>query len=124
MAKENNFIEKLYDIADSNTSEGLSAFDEAKLKRSMEGSNLMSRNDVMFAKHEPKFRTCKMYNPCPLCHKCLNKASHLYVRCQTCKIPICVHTHEDRARLLRRENFALTVTNETKKVIKELGDKI
>lgn len=61
---------------------------------------------------------CEMYDPCPLCYKCMNKAAHLYRRCQSCQVPHDAHTHKNRAFFIRRDNFALTLTDETKKKLK------
>lgn len=92
----------------------MSKFDEQKLRRALDNNNkLMSRNKTTFEAEEPKFSTCKMYEPCPLCDKCRNKASHLYVKCQSCEIPICTHTHADKAKMLKRDNFKVKVSKET-----------
>ena len=125
MKKGNKMIEYLYDIAHKeNEEEGISEFDEQKLRRELEGNKkLMARNADVFSKEEPKFHTCQMYNPCPLCDKCLNKASHLYVKCQTCNIPICVHTHKDRGKMLKRKNFRLPVDKETYDYLLSLEEK-
>lgn len=116
------WIESLYDAAKSDNQEGeLSKFDEQKLRRHLESNNkLFSRNKDVFYKEEPKFSTCSLYNPCPICDKCLNKASHLYVRCQNCKIPICVHKYIDRDRMIKRYNFRCVVED---KVYEELEEK-
>lgn len=50
---------------------------------------------------------CEMYDPCPLCYKCMNKATHMYKRCEGCKVPHDAHTHKNRAFFIRRENFAV-----------------
>lgn len=62
---------------------------------------------------------CSMYDPCPICFNCMNKAAHLYVRCQNCEVPHDGHTHKNRTMLIRRENFAVTVTDETGKALVE-----
>lgn len=49
---------------------------------------------------------CPRYSPCPICFKCMVKASHLFVKCQRCEIPICHHTERDRELMIRRENFS------------------
>lgn len=109
--KKNKLVEYLYDIAGTEGDNGeLSKLDEQKLKKALDNNKkLMARNKDIFSKEEPKFHTCQMYNPCPLCDKCLNKASHLYVKCQSCNIPICVHTHKDREKMIKRKNFRLPV---------------
>jgi len=50
--------------------------------------------------------TCPRYQPCPICYRCDNKASHLFVKCQVCEIPYCTHTQREREFMIRRENFA------------------
>ena len=119
----NKFIEKLYDLADSKDDQGLSVFDEQKLRRGLEkNQKLGSRNKDAF-KVEPKFFTCRRYDPCPICDKCLNKASHLYVSCQTCLIPICVHTYRNRSMMIKRKNFTITPGENTIEALKELSIK-
>lgn len=62
---------------------------------------------------------CSMYDACPICFNCINKAAHLYERCQSCEVPHDAHTHKHRSFLIRRENFAITVTPETGEKLKE-----
>ncbi|WP_422661693.1 hypothetical protein ACK8P5_26590 (plasmid) [Paenibacillus sp. EC2-1] len=62
---------------------------------------------------------CSMYDPCPICFKCKAKASHLYVRCFDCPVEFCGHSEKQRAMLIRRENFAITVSKETERKIAE-----
>lgn len=122
MAKK-KFIERLYDIAESENEEGQRIFDEQKLKKYLDGNNKLFRNNKdVFLKMEPKAKTCKMYSPCPICSKCVNKASHLYVKCQTCQIPICVHKHKDKEKMIKRRNFRITVKKGTiKKLIESIN---
>ena len=94
-----------------------------KLIKELGNSRPIKTNKEIFEDEEPKAKTCIMYNPCPICHKCQNKASHLYVKCQTCKIPICTHKYKDREYMIRRNNFRIEVTDEVKKELKELGKK-
>jgi hypothetical protein len=56
---------------------------------------------------------CLMYEPCPMCFKCMAKASHLYDQCQNCEVPFCGHNHKQRSFMIRRENFGIAVTKET-----------
>lgn len=65
---------------------------------------------------------CEMYDPCPLCFKCMNKAAHLYARCATCPVEHDAHTHKNRSWFIKRENFAIDVTEATIKGIKETTD--
>lgn len=55
---------------------------------------------------EAKRQRCPRYQPCPICYKCMVKASHLYLKCQSCPIPICGHTEKERELMIRRENFS------------------
>ena len=121
----NDYIKSLYDRNLRQTAtEGpggqmMTELDERKLRRELDGNKkLMARNAETFSAGEPKFHSCAMYQPCPICDKCRNKASHLYVRCQTCQIPICVHTHAQRKKMIRRENFMLNLDASTKASIR------
>lgn len=122
----NNMIQGLYDAAaglpDSN---GIPKFDEQKLRRTLnENQKFGLRNKTVFESTEKKFYTCPRYNPCPICDKCMNKASHLYVSCQTCTIPICSHTYADREHMIKRKNFVRFVSPEVMEAIKELDSSI
>ena len=124
----NNMIKMLYDAAKSDSqydNNGIPKFDEQKLRRSLEQNNKLGRrNRDVFQQGEPKFETCTRYDPCPICDKCRAKASHLYVSCQTCKIPICSHTYNDRDKMIKRKNFTLMVTPEVMNTITELEKEI
>lgn len=103
----NKYIESLIEesvkVKDEN---GLTKLDESKLRKAISSNHrVLGRNKDKFAENERKFYTCQHYDPCPLCDKCRNKGSHLLNKCGTCKIPICVHTHADRQKMLRRHNF-------------------
>ena len=114
------WIETLYDAAKTEDDNGLSKFDEQKLRKHLEGNTkLGARNKDVFSAGEKRFHTCLLYNPCPICDKCLNKASHLYIRCQNCEIPICTHKYKDKERLIKRYNFRTIVSNEVYEKIKE-----
>lgn len=125
----NNFIEGLYDMAKSDTQvdpiTGIPKMDEQKLRRALSQNNKLGRrNRDNFEAGESKFKTCPRYDPCPICDKCRNKASHLYVACQTCKIPICSHTYSDRDKMIKRKNFEITVTDEIMKKIKQIDSNL
>lgn len=116
-----NFIERMYDMGLYEDEDGMTKFDEQRLKREFKNApRLFARNADMYRQGEPMFSLCTMYNPCPLCDKCQNKASHLYVQCQTCQIPICVHTHKNRRDMLRRENFTVEIPESVKQVLRGL----
>ena len=122
-------IEALYDMAKSESQidpiTGMPKFDEQKLRRELDKNDrLMRNNKDIFEQGEPKTKTCPRYNPCPICSKCQNKASHLYVACQTCKIPICSHTYADREKMIKRKNFTIYVSDVIMNSIKELSLKI
>lgn len=120
----NKFIENLLEeTITANNQAGLSQLEERKLRKAIKKNDrLMQRNAVIFEENEPQFSKCLMYNPCPICDKCLNKASHLYQRCETCTIPICIHTYADRKKMIRRENFSFKPTNVWEKVIESCDD--
>jgi hypothetical protein len=112
--KNKGFIQGLYDMAAGAPDEnGIPKLDEQKLRRELDKNDRLLRNNKdIFEEKEPKTKTCPRYNPCPICSKCLNKASHLYVSCQTCQIPICSHTYENRENMIKRKNFTQYVTKE------------
>ena len=125
MAKK--MLEALYDMAKSDSQidplTGMPKFDEQKLRRELDKNDkLMRNNKDIFEEGEPKAKTCPRYNPCPICAKCMNKASHLYVACQTCKIPICSHTYADREKMIKRKNFTQYVTKEVMDEIHKLNE--
>lgn len=125
----NNMIEALYDMAKSDSQvdpvTGVPKMDEQKLRRTLEQNNKLGRrNRDNFEAGEPKFKSCPRYDPCPICDKCRAKASHLYVACQTCKIPICSHTYADRDRMIKRKNFEMIVTEETMNEIRAIDKEV
>lgn len=99
---------------------GVPKFEEQKLRRYLENTKLGSPNKIKYAQSERKFHTCPRYNPCPICDKCMNKASHLYVACKTCWIPICNHSHEDKKTMIKRRNFKAVVSEEIMELIKKI----
>jgi len=120
-----NFIEGLYDMAKIDPSEALSASDERRMKQALESnSTLFRQNKDIFAQNEKRYHICPQYMPCPVCHKCKAKASHLYVKCQTCTIPICRHTYGDAKRLIKRAPFTIRPTGEMAHMIKSMEAKL
>lgn len=119
---QKGMIQGLYDMAGvSPTGQEMTSAEEAKLRKALDGNKkLFSSNKEIF-KDEPKFHTCSLYDPCPICSKCRNKGSHLYVRCQVCTIPICTHTYKDRTYMIRRDNFKLAVSLEIKEGLLEMA---
>lgn len=77
----------------------------------------------IFEESDECFTKCPRYNPCPICSKCENKASHLYVKCEICQIPMCVHKYKDRENMIKRESNTINVTTETINKIKEFADR-
>ena len=121
--KKGSFLmEQLYSMAETKDENGMSKMDENKFRKELEGNKkLMARNKDVFAEGEPKFHTCRWYDPCPICEKCKNKASHLYVRCQSCLIPNCVHSFKDINYMIKRKNFIFEIKDlETKKAFRNL----
>lgn len=124
----NKMIQGLYDAAKSDTVDnatGMPKMDEQKLRRFLDSNNdLLQNNKDIFEKREPKTKTCLRYMPCPICSKCQNKASHLYVSCQTCSIPICSHTYADRDKMIKRKNFVLYTDRDIMDYIKSIDEKV
>ena len=122
----NKFLQGLYEAAAGIPDEnGIPKFDEQKLRRELDKNDrLMRNNKDVFEQNELKFHTCNRYNPCPICSKCQNKASHLYVSCQTCKIPICSHTYADRDKMIKRKNFTIYIKDGIMDSIKALSNSI
>lgn len=65
---------------------------------------LKDRKGKHFAE-ESRRVSCTRYDPCPICYKCMIKASHLFIKCQNCQVPICGHQERARNFMIRRENF-------------------
>lgn len=128
MPKNKRFIETLYEMSGMENGNTTQKFDKNKLKTNLNSSNLIGRNKEIFKSNEPRFDTCPSYNPCVICDKCQNKASHLYVKCQLCLIPMCTHTHKDRVKMIKRWDSAIKVTANVKKefnnLFQELKDKL
>ena len=125
----NGTIQALYDMAKSEHSvdpaTGLPKFDEQRLRRELAmNDKLGRRNRDIFDKNEPKYHTCPRYNPCSICDKCQNKASHLYVACQNCQIPICAHTYQDREKMIKPKNFTIFTSKEVMDAIKKLDAEV
>lgn len=125
----NGTIQALYEMAKSDSQidpiTGVPKFDEQKLKRELaKNDKLGRRNKDIFAYGEHKFHTCPRYNPCPICDKCMNKASHLYVACETCQIPICSHTYKERDSMIKRKNFTLYVDQEVMDSINDMAREV
>ncbi len=73
-------------------------------------------------KEEFEAVACSRYNPCPVCYRCMSKASHLFELCAECPIPFCVHDDRTRNMVIKRENFAINVSPEVGELFKKLGD--
>ena len=96
--------------------------EEQKFRKHMEqnSNNFCKRNRDKFAEEDDCYLNCPRYNPCPICDKCQNKASNLYVKCQVCKIPMCIHKYSDRKFMIRRNNFRIRPDESIKRNLKEL----
>ena len=119
----NSKLDGLYDMVGFKP-EQEDKFEEARFKKHMQDTaGNVKRNKKMFDENKNCFTKCPRYNPCAICDKCQNKASHLYIRCQTCEIPICTHKYNDRVFMIKRKNFAITVSRETMAELNRLSDK-
>ena len=79
-----------------------------------------NKND--FEEELTRIGGCRRYLPCPICYKCSNKASHLYIKCQICRIPACVHTHREKEAMIKRENFFIPVSEDVMAAITHKGE--
>lgn len=114
-------VENLFNTKDENE---LSEREQRELINMVnQGSNFRTNKEI-FEEVEKNLKTCARYNPCPICNKCLNKASHLYVKCEVCKIPICVHTNRDRVFMIRRDNFEIKVDKKTILKLRKISEKV
>jgi hypothetical protein len=122
----NPLIQGLYEAAKGVPDEnnGISKFDEQKLRRFLNNQKMGRRNRDLFSDGEVKFHTCPRYDPCPICDKCRNKASHLYKECEECQIPICAHTYNDRQKMIKRENFIHYVDHDVMESIRLLDKEV
>ncbi|WP_238918166.1 hypothetical protein [Clostridium sp. YIM B02555] len=77
----------------------------------------------IFEEDKECFTSCPRYNPCPICSKCENKASHLYIKCELCQIPMCTHKYMDRQHMIKRENNTIQVSRETIDKLKAIAAK-
>lgn len=117
-------LQGIYDMVGF-TPEKEDKFEEARFKKAIESNrNLARRNIEMFNENDECFTNCPRYNPCPICDKCQNKASHLYVKCQICQIPICTHKYKDRVFMIKRKNFEIKVSKGTLATLRELSNKV
>ena len=115
-------LKGLYDMKDFNKKDNNMIIQEQKLAKTIKDNmSNYKTNKQIFDETESCFTKCPRYDPCPICNKCLNKASHLYVKCAVCEIPICVHKYKDKEYMIRRNNFSINVSKETMEAIKEGG---
>lgn len=118
-------LQGMYDMVGYKAQSQSEKLDEQKFKKAIENNkNLCRRNKDKFEENEKCFMNCIRYNPCPICDKCLNKASHLYVKCQICELPICTHKYNDRKLMIRRDNFKLKASEKTMNALREMANKI
>lgn len=96
------------DMIDTKDTGKLTFKQEQDMRESMSANqNTMRNNKDIYAENCPEYFTCQQYQPCPICSKCKNKASNLYVACQNCQIPICGHKQSDIERMIKRSNFRM-----------------
>lgn len=88
-----------------------SSYEKRVITENMLLDKSVGRTNLDIFSEEEKFYTCLQYDPCPICRKCLNKASNLYVRCQNCAIPICAHSHNVKEKMIKRKNFEIKLTD-------------
>lgn len=91
-------------------------FDNHNIKPSME-----FRSDRAMLEEEGS--RCNKYDPCPICFKCRIKGSHLYSKCDSCSINLCVHDNRTREMMIKRDNFSQQIGPELMDALKELGQK-
>lgn len=120
-------LKGLYDLVNYDSNNNLKdKLEEQKFSKHIkENSNrFCMRNRDKFLEHKECFINCPRYNPCPICDKCQNKASNLYVKCQICMIPICIHKYNDRKFMIRRENFRIKPNDKIKNNIKKIIESV
>lgn len=119
MAGHKNFNQLLNKVQDISGIDMVNTKDTGKLTHHQEqemraamtsNQNTMRNNADIYAENCPEYFTCHQYQPCPICNKCKNKASNLYVACQNCQIPICGHKQSDIERMIKRSNFKMKMT--------------
>jgi hypothetical protein len=64
---------------------------------------------------------CPRYQPCPICRKCGNKASHLFEKCGLCGIPLCLHTDKQKNMMIKRGNFSVIISKEAMDSLDEMA---
>lgn len=99
------------------------AVNENLIKNIKDNMHKNKTTKEIFEESQDCFTKCPRYNPCPICSKCENKASHLYVKCAICEIPMCTHKYKDRETMIKRDNNTINVTRETINKIKEIADR-
>jgi|AntRauTorckE6833_2_1112554.scaffolds.fasta_scaffold15412_3 hypothetical protein len=70
-----------------------------------------------------KLAKCDEYFPCPLCYRCMAESSS-NPKCRKCKAANCKHNDEQRAKLIKRDNFKLKVNDDVKDAIRNMEDDI
>jgi hypothetical protein len=54
----------------------------------------------------------------------MDKATHLYDRCAECPVAFCGHNEHKRNLMIRRENFAISVSPGTGEQLKALANQV
>lgn len=113
----------LYDLSgkELNTKMHDTLLEQQMYKESkMMSGKMCKTNKEKFEEHYKCFDDCIRYNPCPICNKCLDKASHLYEKCGECLIPRCLHKFKDKNFMIKRKNFKIKPNKEIIDMIKKL----
>ncbi|AIY85200.1 hypothetical protein U729_3158 (plasmid) [Clostridium baratii str. Sullivan] len=100
-------MQKIGDLKEIHEKPLFSSYEKRRITEDMLLDKSVGRTNLDIFSEEEKFYTCLQYDPCPICRKCLNKASNLYVRCQNCAIPICAHSHDVKEKMIKRKNFEI-----------------
>ena len=118
-------ITGLYDMAGFEKKDNNMIIQEQRLAKAIKDNmKNYKTNKEIFDEMDNCFTKCPRYDPCPICNKCKNKASHLYVKCEVCQIPICVHKYKDKEFMIRRDNFKIPVSKETINKIKKVEEEV
>jgi hypothetical protein len=67
---------------------------------------------------------CPRYQPCPICRKCGNKASHLFEKCYTCGIPLCTHNYKAKVMMIKRSNFSVIINQDVMDSLDEMATNV
>lgn len=89
--------------------------EDVVMKKAANDSQAFRSSKDIYLEEIERVGGCNRYDPCKMCYKCKNKASHLYVKCQLCRVPICVHKYSDVAKMIKRDNFKIELPEDVAK---------